>query len=80
CGDFNDTPMSYTYNQFQLFLQDAYRSCGWGLGTTYVGRLPAGRIDYLFYGPQLYVADFKIQKKTPSDHRAITCIFKKYQK
>jgi hypothetical protein len=26
------------------------------------------------------VADFKIQKKTPSDHKAITCVFKKHQK
>lgn len=75
CGDFNDTPMSYTYNQFQLFLQDAFRAGGWGLGTTYVGRLPAGRIDYLFYSPLLTVSDFKIQKNTASDHRAVSCIF-----
>ncbi|MFM6947185.1 MAG: endonuclease/exonuclease/phosphatase family protein [Flavobacteriales bacterium] len=75
CGDFNDTPMSYTYNQFQLFLLDAFRTGGQGLGTTYVGRLPAGRIDYLFYSPLLAVSDFKIQKNTASDHRAVSCIF-----
>jgi endonuclease/exonuclease/phosphatase family metal-dependent hydrolase len=77
CGDFNDTPMSYTYNQFQLRLMDAFRGSGFGLGGTYVGRLPAGRIDYLFYSPQLEVSHFKIQRKTPSDHRAISCIFHK---
>lgn len=75
CGDFNDTPMSYTYNQFQLFLLDAFRNGGFGLGTTYVGRLPAGRIDYLFYSPQLQVSGFKIQRHTRSDHRAVSCIF-----
>lgn len=75
CGDFNDTPMSYTYNQFQLRLLDAFRGNGFGLGSTYVGRLPAGRIDYLFYSPQLQVSHFKIQKQTRSDHRAVSCVF-----
>lgn len=77
CGDFNDTPMSYTYNQFQLLLLDAFRGNNFGIGTTYVGRLPAGRIDYLFYSPNLSASQFKIQKQTSSDHRAISCIFNK---
>ena len=78
-GDFNDTPMSYTYNQFQLRLLDAFRGSGLSLGSTYVGRLPAGRIDYLFYSPQLQAAQFKIQKRTRSDHRAVSCVFYKAQ-
>lgn len=77
CGDFNDTPMSYTYNQFQLLLLDAFRGSGFGLGGTYVGRLPAGRIDYLFYSPQLRATQFHIQKQTRSDHRAVSCVFYK---
>ena len=77
CGDFNDTPMSYTYNQFQLLLLDAFRGSGFGLGSTYVGRLPAGRIDYLFYSPQLNATRFQIQKHTRSDHRAVSCVFYK---
>jgi endonuclease/exonuclease/phosphatase family metal-dependent hydrolase len=75
CGDFNDTPMSYTYNQFQLLLLDAFRESGLGLGSTYVGRLPAGRIDYLFYSSLLSVSNFSIQKQTRSDHRAVSCVF-----
>jgi endonuclease/exonuclease/phosphatase family metal-dependent hydrolase len=75
CGDFNDTPMSYTYNQFQLALLDSFRESGLGLGSTYVGRLPAGRIDYLFYSSLLKVSHFKIQKQTRSDHRAVSCVF-----
>jgi endonuclease/exonuclease/phosphatase family metal-dependent hydrolase len=27
CGDFNDTPMSYAYNQFDRILVDAFRNC-----------------------------------------------------
>ncbi|MEN9699144.1 MAG: hypothetical protein RLZZ301_342, partial [Bacteroidota bacterium] len=77
CGDFNDTPMSYTYNQFHRFLNDAFRSCGFGLGSTYVGRLPAGRIDYLFYSAGLVPTRFSIQKHTYSDHRALSCSFQK---
>lgn len=73
CGDFNDTPMSYTYNQFNRFLTDAFRQNSWGIGTTYIGKVPAGRIDYIFYDSKLNSADFKIQAEEFSDHRAISC-------
>jgi endonuclease/exonuclease/phosphatase family metal-dependent hydrolase len=77
CGDFNDTPMSYSYNQFDKFLKDSYRQCAFGIGSTYVGKVPAGRIDYIFHSEELHSADFKIQEKSFSDHRAISCkIFK----
>jgi len=77
CGDFNDTPMSYTYNQFNRSLIDAFRNTSFGFGSTYVGRLPAGRIDYIFHSPLLFSSDFKIQKEVLSDHRAISCIISK---
>ena len=77
CGDFNDTPMSYTYNQFNRSLIDAFRNTSFGFGSTYVGRLPAGRIDYIFHSPSLFSSDFKIQKEVLSDHRAISCIISK---
>ena len=77
CGDFNDTPMSYTYNQFNRSLIDAFRNTSFGLGSTYVGRIPAGRIDYIFHSPSLFSSDFKIQKEVLSDHRAISCIISK---
>jgi endonuclease/exonuclease/phosphatase family metal-dependent hydrolase len=75
CGDFNDTPMSYTYNQFNRFLKDAFRQSSSGIGSTYIGRLPAGRIDYLFYDPRLTTTGFNIQKEEFSDHRALVCTF-----
>jgi endonuclease/exonuclease/phosphatase family metal-dependent hydrolase len=77
CGDFNDTPMSYAYNQFNRILVDAFRNCSSGIGATYVGKVPAGRIDYIFHSSNLKSTHFVIQKEAFSDHRAISCkIFK----
>jgi endonuclease/exonuclease/phosphatase family metal-dependent hydrolase len=77
CGDFNDTPMSYTYNQFDRILTDAFRNTSTGIGVTYVGKMPAGRIDYIFHSPELTSSDFKIQQEVLSDHRAISCTISK---
>lgn len=78
CGDFNDTPMSYVYNQFNTNLIDSYRETTTGIGVTYVGRVPAGRIDYIFHSGDLGAYDFGIQSVPYSDHRAIHCrIYKK---
>jgi endonuclease/exonuclease/phosphatase family metal-dependent hydrolase len=49
-----------------------------GLGITYAGRVPAGRIDYIFHDPRLQAQQFTIQKKAFSDHYAVSCeIWKK---
>jgi endonuclease/exonuclease/phosphatase family metal-dependent hydrolase len=77
CGDFNDTPVSFVYNQFQNHLTDAFLNCGSGIGSTYVGKLPAGRIDYIFHSPELISTNFVVQKKPFSDHRAISCVVSK---
>jgi endonuclease/exonuclease/phosphatase family metal-dependent hydrolase len=80
CGDFNDTPMSYTYSQFNKSLVDAFRNCSSGIGPTYAGRVPAGRIDYIFHSTSLNSIQFKIQSEIHSDHRAISCrIYKQKQ-
>lgn len=73
CGDFNDTPMSYTYNQFDQILEDSFRETRKGIGATYIGKIPAGRIDYIFHSKELQASDFLIQKEELSDHRAISC-------
>lgn len=80
CGDFNDTPTSFVYNQFQEHLTDAFLSCGSGIGSTYVGKLPAGRIDYIFHSPELISTNFVVQKRPFSDHRAISCVVSKVKK
>lgn len=77
CGDFNDTPISFVYNQFHNHLTDAFLSCGTGIGATYVGKLPAGRIDYIFHSPELVSSNFITQKNVFSDHRAVSCTISK---
>ncbi len=73
CGDFNDTPMSYAYNQFSVLLVDAYRNTSIGVGSTYAGRVPAGRIDYIFHDESMGSRNFVIQKEKLSDHYGISC-------
>ena len=75
CGDFNDTPMSYVYNQFYSKYTDAFRFSSTGLGVTYAGKVPAGRIDYIFHSKNIITSDFNIQKSIFSDHKAISCEF-----
>ncbi|MDG1331257.1 MAG: endonuclease/exonuclease/phosphatase family protein [Crocinitomicaceae bacterium] len=78
CGDFNDAPMSYTYNQFHRFLEDAFVNTSFGIGRTYAGKVPAGRIDYIFYDQSMGSRNFVIQEEKLSDHYAISCsVFKK---
>ena len=78
CGDFNDTPMSFTYNQFNKLFTDAFRNCSYGIGKTFVGKIPAGRIDYIFHSNELNSYQFKVQEEVFSDHRAISCkVYKK---
>ncbi len=73
CGDFNDTPMSFCYNQFARELTDAFRNTSFGMGKTYAGRVPAGRIDYIFHDKSLGSRNFKIQTEKLSDHYGISC-------
>ncbi|NBU47804.1 MAG: hypothetical protein EBS34_10265 [Flavobacteriales bacterium] len=73
CGDFNDTPISYTYQQFNKSLTDAFLNCQWGLGRTYIGKIPAGRIDYIFHSTHLASSDFRVHDVAYSDHKPISC-------
>lgn len=73
CGDFNDTPMSYCYNQYASVLTDAFRNTSKGLGITYAGKVPAGRIDYIFHSNSLGSRNFEIQEEKFSDHYGISC-------
>ena len=69
CGDFNDTPLSYTYNQMsKAGLKDAFITVSRGIGKTYCGSLPLLRIDYFWYNDKIQVVDYKRIKQTTSDH------------
>ena len=67
-GDFNEPPTSYVYHQFNRQLKDAFRSAGRGFGSTYAGKIPLMKIDFLFYDPRLRILKHEIERKPFSDH------------
>ncbi len=73
CGDFNDTPSSYTYHTLSDNLNDAFVESGNGLGSTYYGIYPSFRIDYILHDKRLVSDDFRIIREKVSDHYPITC-------
>lgn len=68
CGDFNDPPQSYTYRVISKGLNDTFREKGLGLGSTYGGRIPALRIDYILTDPDLEVLSHDVIENKFSDH------------
>lgn len=70
CGDFNDTPISYTYQVMKrVGLKDSFYEVGRGLGDTYNGKLPPIRIDYVWYSPdRIKALNYKEIKVPYSDH------------
>jgi len=75
CGDFNDTPNSYTYQQLSSRLEDAFIESGKGFGNTYVGNLPSFRIDYILYDDRFIARDYTRLPVRYSDHYPISCWF-----
>ena len=77
CGDFNDTPVSYTYHTVSEGLDDAFIMSGKGIGNTYLGKLPSFRIDYILHSPKFESFNFHVDKVEYSDHYPINCVLKK---
>lgn len=71
CGDFNNTPFSYSYRKLKEGMQDAFRERGNGLGTTFKFEKFPMRIDYIFASEGLEIISFDTMKKTFSDHYAV---------
>ncbi|MDN3723811.1 endonuclease/exonuclease/phosphatase family protein [Aequorivita sp. SDUM287046] len=71
CGDFNNTPFSYSYRRLKDGMKDAFRERGNGLGTTFKFDKYPMRIDYIFASEGLDVLSFDTMKKTFSDHYAV---------
>lgn len=73
CGDFNDTPVSYTYQTMKGNLNDAFKTAGRGIPSTYRGFFPSFRIDYLFYDKAMNASSFEVLSSiTYSDHYPIS--------
>ena len=77
CGDVNDVPYSYTYQQLNKYYTNAFVKKGFGIGATYNGILPFVRIDNQFCSPELEVLDFTLHDTiTYSDHFPLTAWYK----
>jgi endonuclease/exonuclease/phosphatase family metal-dependent hydrolase len=76
-GDFNDTPVSYSYRKIRKGLNDAFVSSGYGAGFTYKGNYPPNRIDYILFDDSFECRQFDISKVKYSDHYPIVAYFRK---
>ena len=70
-GDLNDPPTSFTYSRLCSDYQDSFVEAGSGIGTTYAGKIPMLRIDYILADDNFSVHSFNVKKKNFSDHYPI---------
>jgi len=70
-GDFNDTPMSYTYHRLKKGRKDSFVEAGKGAGATFSLLRPFLRIDYILSPEQFPVTGHEVLKTPFSDHYPI---------
>lgn len=71
CGDFNDTPVSYTYRQMKNGRKDTFSEAGNGFSSTYSVLWPLLRIDYILIPEEFGCSDHKVLRVPFSDHYPI---------
>ena len=77
CGDFNDTPVSHTYNKLQRGRKDSFAEAGKGFGASYSYLWPLLRIDYILLPKEFTAYQNVIKKEVYSDHYPVsTYIYK----
>jgi endonuclease/exonuclease/phosphatase family metal-dependent hydrolase len=74
CGDFNDTPCSYTYRKVLGNMKDSFVESGFGISNTYHGILPSFRIDYILHTDKYYSHNYQRDRVVYSDHYPIFCV------
>lgn len=72
CGDFNDTPVSYTYRKIKGELEDTFVNAGIGFANTYVGKFPSYRIDFVLHSKEMETKSFHVPYIEHSDHYPVT--------
>lgn len=81
CGDFNDTPMSYTYRTMSRGMTDAFRAAGKGYSYTYKGFMNVLRIDYVLFSDEFECVDYRVLYDADySDHYPVVVRLKKANK
>ena len=77
CGDFNDTPMSYTYRTMKGDLVDCFKEKGRGTLYTYRGLFSLLRIDYVFHSPKFATLSYQTPDEAVwSDHTPVITALK----
>jgi endonuclease/exonuclease/phosphatase family metal-dependent hydrolase len=71
CGDFNDTPVSYTYRRITRGLRDSFREAGIGYGYTYRGFFNLLRIDYILHSKGIESVEYSSPEFDYSDHNPV---------
>lgn len=68
-GDFNSTPLSYTYWRIRGTLRDTFLETSWGrVGWTFVKHHLGLRIDYILCSRSLYPRECRVDEVNYSDH------------
>lgn len=75
CGDFNDTPSSYTYHRIKGDLKDSFRSRGNGYAYTFRGIHKLLRIDFILYSDNFKCIDYESPNLEWSDHNPVMSEF-----
>ncbi len=68
CGDFNDTPISYTNRTVRGDLKDSFAETGFGPGITYNQNHFYFRIDYIFHSSNIKSYNCTVDRFKASDH------------
>lgn len=69
CGDLNDIPYSYAYQELKKNLNNSFVEAGNGFGFTFNGKLFFIRIDHQFYSDHFNVHTFHVNQELKySDH------------
>lgn len=74
CGDFNDTPISYTYAQMKEGMTDSFVTSGFGPGISYNEDFFLFRIDNIMHSPNIKSYRAKIDRVPYSDHYPLWAI------
>ncbi len=79
CGDFNDTPVSYTFKKLKNGRKDTFSEAGSGFSSTYSVLWPLLRIDYILIPEEFGCSDHKILRHTFSDHYPVLSTIQTYE-
>ncbi len=81
CGDFNDTPISYSRHAMSKVLTDCFTETGRGVGLSYNQKAFSFRIDHIFCSDDIVPYNCKIDSRMDaSDHNPVICWLKIRQK